>query len=429
MTFSVFTPFHRQDTAFLIEAFHSLKAQTYKDWEWVILLNGEGLKADTSFLLSDKRINIAGTSVMGNIGALKQQACLFCSGDILVELDSDDLLTENCLKEIFNAFKDKDIQMVYSNSCGFENKTWRPVEIFSEEYGWRSREFIYKKHALVEMIAWKPSAHMMRRVEWAPNHVRAWRKSSYLEIGGHDSTIITGDDHDLCCRYYIKYGAKGIKHIDKCLYLYRVHGENSCYVDNDKVQQQVEKNYCKYSRDLAERWARDNKFSLIDLGGRFDCPQGYISVDLSDADIICDLNGKWNFKDNSVGAIRASHVLEHLENPIHVMNEAYRVLAPGGFFFIDVPSTDGRGAFQDPTHKSPYWNSNSFFYYTRESHAKYIRGKHMNPEYIGKFQVSRIINWFPNDFMKEHNILCVQADLICLKPPYSHRPVGEVLIG
>jgi hypothetical protein len=44
------------------------------------------------------------------------------------------------------------------------------------------------------------------------------------------------------------------------------------------------------------------------------------------------------------------------------MSEAFRVLKPGGTFDIDVPSTNGMGAFQDPTHKS-FWNVNSFLYY------------------------------------------------------------------
>jgi hypothetical protein len=53
------------------------------------------------------------------------------------------------------------------------------------------------------------------------------------------------------------------------------------------------------------------------------------------------------------------------------MKELYRVLAPGGYALIQVPSTDGRGAFQDPTHVS-FWNENSFLYYTNRDWAQYI---------------------------------------------------------
>ncbi len=39
------------------------------------------------------------------------------------------------------------------------------------------------------------------------------------------------------------------------------------------------------------------------------------------------------------------------------MNEIWRICKPGATLDILVPSTDGRGAFQDPTHVS-FWNIN-----------------------------------------------------------------------
>lgn len=420
---SVITPFHKEHTGFLKEAYESLCEQTFTDWEWIIVKNGDASHRFLAFCSQDPRVRIhSAYELSGNIGALKGFASSLCEGVVICELDYDDLLTPDCLDEVWNAFKEENIHMVYSNDALFFDKTWHPHE-FGYEYGWKARDFEYKGHPLKEMIGWAPSAQSFRRVEWAPDHVRAWRKSSYDSIGGHDDKLRTGDDHDLCCRFYIQYGQSGIKHIDKCLYLYRKQEANSSVVDNHLVQQQTDQNYLKYSRMMAERWARDNNLRIIDLGGRIDSPEGYESVDLQDADIIADLNKPWPFTDGEVGVIRASHVLEHLENPIHAMNEAFRVLSGGGFFFIDVPSTDGRGAFQDPTHRTTFWNENSFWYYTRTSHARYI-----TPQYHGRFQCARIVTWFPNEFMQRYNISVVQADLICLKTPYSLRPQGEVLI-
>lgn len=91
-------------------------------------------------------------------------------------------------------------------------------------------------------------------------------------------------------------------------------------------------------------------------------PSGYTCIDLVNADIIADLNEKWPLEDNSVDEILARDAIEHLKDPIHTMNEAWRVLKYGADFCITVPSTDGRGAFQDPTHVS-FWNENSFLYY------------------------------------------------------------------
>jgi ubiquinone/menaquinone biosynthesis C-methylase UbiE len=75
--------------------------------------------------------------------------------------------------------------------------------------------------------------------------------------------------------------------------------------------------------------------------------------------------------DNSVGVLNASHILQKIQDKSLIMSEMHRVLTHGGWAFIEVPSTDGRGAFQDPTHVS-YWNENSFLYYTDKKYGDYI---------------------------------------------------------
>lgn len=422
--FSIITPVHRQSQPFLNEAYKSLQSQTVEDWEWVIIANG-GAHVPKS-ISKDNRIKVFFVKdddpehKHNKIGRLKKYACSKADGNILVELDADDILLPTALEEIQSAFKETKIAMVYSNSAEFHDKTWKSNS-YSEYWGWQTRPFNYQNHELEEMIAWEPSPHMMRFIFWAPNHVRAWRTSAYNTVGGHNENIKTGDDHDLCCRFYIEFGAKGIKHIDKCLYLYRVHDNNSCKVFNDDVQEQTLQNYLKYSRALAIRWAKDENLEMLDLGGRINAWEGFKTVDLMDADIITDLDKKWPFEDNSVGIIRASHIFEHLKDSVHTMNEAYRILVPGGWLFIEVPSTDGRGAFQDPTHVS-FFNENSFWYYTNKDYSRYI------PEYRGRFQNSRIVTYFPTEFEKTHDIPIVQADMIALKGDYANRPVGEILI-
>jgi SAM-dependent methyltransferase len=91
---------------------------------------------------------------------------------------------------------------------------------------------------------------------------------------------------------------------------------------------------------------------------------GFIGVDICPpADIIADLSKPWPWADGSVEHILAYDIIEHLPDKIHTMNELWRVLQPGGTVEIDVPTTEGRGAWQDPTHVS-YWNRNSFMYFT-----------------------------------------------------------------
>lgn len=75
----------------------------------------------------------------------------------------------------------------------------------------------------------------------------------------------------------------------------------------------------------------------------------------------------WPTETGSVGAIRASHVMEHIPSGqarLDVMNEAHRVLIPGGTFEIIVPDvlTGTWHAFADPTHVS-FWCLESFHYF------------------------------------------------------------------
>jgi predicted SAM-dependent methyltransferase len=92
---------------------------------------------------------------------------------------------------------------------------------------------------------------------------------------------------------------------------------------------------------------------------------GWVNVDIvPPADQIADLRQPWPWPDSSVDAIVAHDLVEHLPDRILTMNEAWRVLKPGGTFEIVVPSAvRGAGFAQDPTHVSQ-WCLNSFQYFT-----------------------------------------------------------------
>ena len=103
----------------------------------------------------------------------------------------------------------------------------------------------------------------------------------------------------------------------------------------------------------------------VDLGCGPRKPEGYFGIDRHPwpgVDRIADLALGIPLDDNVADEIRAHDLIEHLPDKIRTLNEIWRVLKPGGIADILVPSTDGRGAFQDPTHVS-YWNANSFWYF------------------------------------------------------------------
>jgi glycosyltransferase involved in cell wall biosynthesis len=415
---SIITPVGPAHVRFLDEARASLvNQQGDVRWEWILVANG-GVELP-EWAGADPRVRWSvyeGPMKEGraSIGALKRQGFEDACGELLVELDADDLVTPNALVEIARAFDDPAVQFAYSNSAQFEDGTWA-TSGYSERYGWASRPFIHQGHRLIEMVAFAPMPQSMRLVYWAPNHVRVWRAGAYQALGGHDAALWVADDHDLVCRTYAAYGARGMRHIDQCLYLYRTHPGNSCRVWNGEVQVGTASNYKRHIRAMAERWAQDKGLRMVDLGGRFGKPEGYESWDLHGTPSV-DLNGAWPATAGEVGILRAVDIVEHLADPVHTMNEAWRVLAPGGWLFVEVPSTEGRGAWQDPTHKS-FWNLNSFFYYTHESKAQYIR-----PGYEGHFQLAWLepyeIEW------EGGTVPYVRAHLIAVKPGMERMP-GE----
>lgn len=410
---SVITPTHNNDH--ILETFISLKAQQYGgDWEWVLVPNG-GTVLPPQIPL-DPRVSIhPAPSGLTNIGALKRFACEKARGDIVVELDHDDILMPNALQEVEQALSG-DAVFAYSNAVEFRNGTWEPFT-YSEEFGWRYRDFEYQGHALKEAIAFPATPHSLSYIWYAPNHLRAWKAADYWAVGGHDAGMRVIDDHDLMCRLYLR--GKFV-HIDKPLYLYRVHGQNTWLKLNAEIQQRTHEVYAKYARKLVEVWCDREGYRKLDLGSaRGQCPKGLESVDVREGcDVQADLTKPWPFEDSSIGAIIANDFIEHLPDKVHTMNEIHRVLKPGGFLFSSTPSTDGRGAFQDPTHVS-YWNENSFWYYTRRELAHYV------PEIKARFQVKRLGTHYPSAWHEQNKISYVVADLVALKPGFD-RPEKHI---
>ena len=134
-------------------------------------------------------------------------------------------------------------------------------------------------------------------------------------------------------------------HVKKPLYIYRVTGDNTWLERNEKIQTETVRLFNENAYTLAERDANLRGLLKVDMGGGLFPRPGYLTIDQEGADITCDLNEGIPLQDNSVGILNASHVIEHLRDPIKTMREIHRVLAHGGWVMIEVPSTDGRGAW------------------------------------------------------------------------------------
>ena len=406
LKFSIITPSHKYQSYFL-DLYESLLNQTYENWEWIVFLNGSfEIEQVPKNIFDDSRVKVySDYDAEERIGFIKKQAFSYGTGDILVEVDHDDILIENCLEELNIAFQDNEIGFVYSNNAIYQ--TEGEFIPYSSSFGWEYEKFKWNDLDLISMKTFEPTSHSLSYIWFAPDHIRAWRKSVYHNIGGHNEEYYVCDDLELMMKTYLE---TKMFHIPKVLYIYRITGKNSFIERGDDIANKNKELHKKYAQVLAERDADLKGLLKVDLGGGLFPREGYLTIDIEGSEIIHDLNEGIPLEDNSVGVLNASHLIEHLRDPLKTMREIHRVLAHGGWAFIEVPSTDGRGAWQDPTHVS-FWNENSFHYYTKRSKAQYIRNESI------KFSTMLLeTSWWVE------NVAVVNAHLVAIKNDYPRFP-------
>lgn len=433
MKISVFIPSHNPIN--LDRAVESVRKQTGTsgiEVEIVVLLNNGAQWQPIN--LQWKNI-IVHRDETGNqkIGWLKALACKMCSGDVFVELDHDDELMPGCLEWIaFTARVERLANpKVFLFSPTHELRKNGTGVWYGNEYGWEHAT----ADGLTYNVPFDVTARSLCEIFYAPNHVRAWTREAYEAAGGHDVNMECGDDHDLMIRTYLN-GATFLC-APRPLYYQHYHGENSQHGErNARIQTQQAANRDKYLTPLIHEWCKRSNLAMLDLGGAFSCPDGYLPVDVLeprgasgkwiDWDVACDgvpelltVNAKALTSFIGIGCIRAKDFLEHIpqRHVIDTMNSIHEALVPGGWLLSMTPSTDGRGAFQDPTHVS-FWNENSWLYYTQEAQAKYV------PAITAKFQSVQCSTFFPTEWERAKDIPYVQFNGCAL---HGQRQAG--LIG
>ncbi|MFI5681878.1 glycosyltransferase [Streptomyces cellulosae] len=404
--FSVFTPSHRP--RFLNDCLTSLQAQTRSDWEWIVLLNnGARWRPEHP----DDRVRVEIADDVQGVGAAKRRACALARGEILVELDHDDLLAKDCLAELAKAFDENPgAVFAYSNTAQITEDGKRDDSRFNEAHGWQYEEVDVDGHRLLQAVSMAPTPHNVSYIWYAPNHVRAFRKDAYEQVGGYDATRTVLDDQDLMCRLF---QAGDFHRIPRCLYLQRMHPDNTQRDTqiNAHIQRETVALYDKYIEANAMAWTKRRGLLALDLGAAHRKPPGYLGVDQypkDGVDIVARLPEPLDLPDDSVGLFRAVDFLEHVPAKIPLINELYRLLAPGGMLLTLTPSSDGRGAYQDPTHVA-FYNENSFWYYTDNQYRAFV------PEIQARFQSSRLVTYYPTDWHSRNQISYVVANLIAMK--------------
>ena len=115
-------------------------------------------------------------------------------------------------------------------------------------------------------------------------------------------------------------------------------------------------------RDLLHRLTDPERFDLrptgpgdvLDVGCGANKWPGAVGLDISsdtDADVVHDLNEvPYPFEDDSFDQVLMQDVLEHVRDPIRVMDELHRLCRPGGRIQLRTPHFSSMLAYSDPTH-------------------------------------------------------------------------------
>ena len=143
---------------------------------------------------------------------------------------------------------------------------------------------------------------------------------------------------------------------------------------------------------------------VLDLGCGNNKHPGSIGVDnnpATDADVICNLDRPpYPFRDSSFNEIRATHLVEHVENVIKLVEEVHRLLRPGGVLYIITPHYTDSSSFCDPTHRW-HLNSYSFYYFTEPRRFGFYSSVRFHERHT-KIQLMQVWQWMGLQWLVNH---------------------------
>lgn len=256
MRISVITTTYNTPPNVLARTWASLKKQSYRNWEWIIWDDSttDSVWNQVYGFASDERykINLYRSHVhSGSIGQVKRNAFMVAGGDVLVELDHDDELTSDCLREVAGAFyHNPEVGFVYSDWCEIlpSGESGRYPDGWAFSFG---NHYWSEEHGVWVMSAPEINRVTMSNIVSAPNHVRAWKSSVYRELGGHDINLPVADDYDLVVRTCL--ATKMLK-IPRMLYKQYVGPHTAQRQHNSAIQDYVAQIHERFSRDLDARF-------------------------------------------------------------------------------------------------------------------------------------------------------------------------------
>lgn len=264
--------------------YNSLASQTVYDWEWVIVNDSPNCAVTSSIIRQitshDKRVKSYEfkKKSSGIIGEAKYRAAMLCSGDLLAELDHDDLLNPRCTDYLIQASDAHPEVGFFYTDCTETDENGNYMTYpdgFSFGYG------RYESDGEAKISIASPiNPKTIRHIVGVPNHVRAWRRPFYYSIGGHNRRLSIADDYELIVRSFLNTEFCHIKALGYDQKIYNnTSGQNTHNATRGDIQRRVRTIMYFYNELIAKRfkesgyedWAyKENKHNPLSVKSLFD---------------------------------------------------------------------------------------------------------------------------------------------------------------
>lgn len=206
--FSIVIPTYNTSVAHLKAAVESVKRQIYENWELCIADDASQDVALLSYLkklTSEDKVRIVFRQSNGHISAASNSALELASGDWVVPLDHDDLLTDDALCWLaLSISENPNAKLFYSDEDKIDDSERRFSPYFKPDFNYellRGNNYIC--------------------------HLSCFRRDLVESLGGYREGYEGAQDHDLLLRYVECCERDEIVHIPLILYHWRWHANST----------------------------------------------------------------------------------------------------------------------------------------------------------------------------------------------------------
>lgn len=114
---SIITPMHNSEK-YILDTYKSIKDQTYKKWEWIVIDDNSKDKSYEKILKlakKDSRIKVIKNEINLRAAVSRNKGLDFAKGEYVTFIDSDDLWNLNFLEKQLNLIKEKKCNIVFAS--------------------------------------------------------------------------------------------------------------------------------------------------------------------------------------------------------------------------------------------------------------------------------------------------------------------------